>query len=61
MRQLNEALQFVLTLGDDVKIQANENWTALLRASKNGHTEVIEQLLKQNADVNIQNRNGGLP
>ena len=27
-------------------------------ASQNGHTEVIEQLLKEHPDVNIQNKEG---
>ena len=27
-------------------------------SSENGHTQVIEQLLKEHADVNVQNKNG---
>ena len=33
-------------------------WTALITASINGHTEVVEQLLKKHADVNLQNKEG---
>ena len=53
----NEAIQFLLKIGD-VNIQNNEGWTALLIASQNGHTQVVEQLLKEHADVNIQTNDG---
>ena len=53
----NEAIQFLLKIGD-VNIQNNEGWTTLLIASQNGHNEVIEQLLKTHPDVNIQTNDG---
>ena len=42
--------------------QINENiidgWTALMAASKNGHHQVVELLLKEKADPNIQSNSG---
>ena len=32
--------------------------TALILASKNGHSETVSTLINFNADVNIQNKNG---
>ena len=33
-----------------------DGWTALMRASSWGHTEVVVQLLDKGADVNAQNK-----
>ena len=38
-----------------MNIQESIGWTALMIASQNGHHQVVELLLKGEADVNIQN------
>ena len=36
----------------------NDGWTALIRASSNGHTETVAMLLEKGADVNAKNMIG---
>ena len=38
--------------------QDNNGWTALMRASKKGHREVVEKLLENGAKIDLQNKNG---
>jgi len=38
--------------GADVNAQDKEGWTALMRASQNGHTEVVKLLIEAEAAVN---------
>ena len=42
----------------DLNLQNQEGWTALMFASKNGHYQVVELLIKEKADPNIQAQNG---
>lgn len=53
--------QVAYSLGGNINTQANDNATALFEASKNGHHEVVEILLKKRADVNKANKAGLLP
>ncbi len=32
-----------------------DGWTALMRASREGHTAVVELLLQHGADLNVEN------
>ncbi|CAN9502835.1 unnamed protein product [Ophioblennius macclurei] len=41
--------------------QTSSGWTALHLASNSGHKEVVEELLKAGADVNLQNSVGDTP
>ena len=50
--------EIVEFLKDLVGIQAEKKVTALMCASMNGHLQVVELLLKDNADVNAQEEDG---
>jgi ankyrin repeat protein len=39
--------------------QSRDGTTALLVAAQNGHPDVIRELLKTGADVNVRRNNGG--
>lgn len=47
--------------GADINTQAADGATALYEAAKNGHEEIVELLLSQNADANKPGRTGLLP
>ena len=48
----------LLSQGAQVKLQNKEGLTALMAASKHGHTAVVAALLARGADVNLQNEDG---
>jgi len=39
-------------------MKENDGWTALMRASCNGHTEIVSLLLDRGADFNLKNNIG---
>ena len=39
---------------DDINAKDKNGWTALMFASYNGHTDIVKELIKLDADVNIQ-------
>lgn len=41
----------LLTHGADPNIDDNDSWTALLCAAKEGHTDIVLQLLDHNAAI----------
>ncbi|KAI4899341.1 hypothetical protein NFI96_014593 [Prochilodus magdalenae] len=52
---------FYLSPGADINSQAGDGATALYEACKNGHVNVVEFLLSQNADANKPGKTGLLP
>lgn len=50
-----------LPTGADINSQAADGATALYEAAKNGHEEIVEFLLSQNANANIPGKTGLLP
>lgn len=56
-----ECLCFFLISGADINSQAADGATALYEACKNGHVNVVEFLLSQNADANKPGKTGLLP
>ena len=42
----------------DIDEQNSYGWTALMRMSKEGHTEIVEMFIEAGADLNIQDRLG---
>lgn len=50
-----------LPAGADINSQATDGATALYEAAKNGHEEIVELLLSQNADANKPGKTGLLP
>ena len=47
--------------GEDVDCTNEENWTALMFASKYGHFQTVDYLLKMKANVNLKNHQGRTP
>lgn len=47
--------------GADINTQAADGATALYEAAKNGHQQIVELLLSQNADANKPGKKGLLP
>ena len=45
--------QHLINTGVDVNIQDENDMTPLMIASQAGHTELVEQLIKSGADVNL--------
>jgi ankyrin repeat protein len=45
----------LLEKGADVNAKGSYDWTALMKASFNGHTEIVTMLLDNGADVNAKN------
>ncbi len=41
-----------LDAGADINIQNNDGLTALIWAARNGHIEIVESLLRANANLN---------
>ncbi|KAG9328922.1 hypothetical protein JZ751_009267 [Albula glossodonta] len=50
--------EIILDINCRGKMKANSGWTALHLACYFGHTEVVEELLKAGADVNLANEAG---
>ena len=44
--------------GADPKLANNDGWTPLMVASQNGHSDVVELLLKWYVLINTQNKEG---
>ncbi len=57
-----EDVKKALLNGEDINVQDEDGYTALLLASQSGNTEIVKLLLenpeKTNIDVNIQNKDG---
>lgn len=51
-------LDLLISKGADVNIQDNYGDTALMVVARNGHYQVIRQLIQSHADVNLVNRDG---
>jgi hypothetical protein len=45
--------------GIDVDKGSHQKWTALMRASWHGNTEIVAALLAANANPNMKNKRGG--
>ena len=45
-------------LHPNINNQEKDGWTALMLASRNGHFQVVELLLKEHADINTQKEDG---
>ena len=55
-------VKLLLEKGADPNIQNNDGNTALIKACNEGHTEIVQLLLKDGrTDPNIQNNNGNTP
>ncbi|RLN31671.1 hypothetical protein BBJ28_00025017, partial [Nothophytophthora sp. Chile5] len=54
VQSVKQALEF----GDDVNTLSSDHWTALMAASEEGHTDVVELLLANKANVDMQRPNG---
>ena len=54
----NEAVQFLLDLGVNVKYSNSEGKTALILASEAGHEEVVQTLVSAEANVDLQDSAG---
>jgi len=54
LRGVNSAIE----KGADVNATDRNDWTALIWASLNGHTEVVKSLVKAKARLNIQGKKG---
>lgn len=50
-----------LFVGADVNMQTCDGVTALHEASRNGHKEIVAELLTKNADANKPSESGLLP
>lgn len=50
-----------VSAGADLNTQATDGATALYEAAKNGHMEIVDLLLSQNADANKPRKTGLLP
>ena len=53
-----EVLSCLIKNGADVDARTNEECTPLMKASLNGHYNVVECLVKHGADVKLQDKNG---
>ena len=42
----------------DINTRYEDGWTALMIASLNGHTAIVEILLKHDANINVKSNNG---
>ena len=42
----------------DVNAKGDDEWTALMCASKEGHTEIVSMLLEKGADVDVKHNDG---
>lgn len=51
----------LLTRGADVEAEDFDNWSALLNAAKNGHTEVVRILVEHGADIEHRDMGGWTP
>jgi len=51
----------LLSKGADITNLTNNHWTALHYAAKNGHCDVINELLNSNANINAKDINGKTP
>jgi ankyrin repeat protein len=54
-----EEVKRLLAAGADVNAMTKDGMTALMLASKNGHSEVVKLLLAAKANVNAKSPNGG--
>ena len=54
----DEAVQFLLELGDNIDYYNEEGRTALMLASIGGHEQVVQTLISAGVNVNIQDNNG---
>lgn len=48
----------LISRGADIQAEDFDNWTSLLCASKNGHTEIVQILVEHGADIEHRDMGG---